>query len=68
FLLAYFEKTALLGIPGASLFYENTILDIVLPRIFAGEILTKKDFILMGEGGFCSTCVSCHYPCCYFGR
>lgn len=68
FLLAYFAKTALLGIPGASLFYENTILDIVLPRIFAGEVLTKKDFILMGEGGFCSTCASCHYPCCYFGR
>jgi len=68
FMLAYLGKTALIGIPGASLFYKNTILDIVLPRIFIGDILTKKDFVKMGEGGFCSTCSVCHYPYCYFGR
>ncbi len=67
-MLAYLGKTTLIGIPGASLFYENTILDIVLPRIFVGDILSKKDFIKMGEGGFCSTCSICHYPHCYFGR
>ncbi|MDD3656988.1 MAG: molybdopterin-binding protein [Atribacterota bacterium] len=68
FLLAYLGKIILIGIPGASLFYANTILDIVLPRIFAGEILSKKDFVKMGEGGFCSTCTTCHYPFCYFGK
>ncbi|MEA1940524.1 MAG: molybdopterin-binding protein [Candidatus Caldatribacteriota bacterium] len=68
FMLAYSGKTALIGIPGASLFYKNTILDIVLPRIFVGDILTRKDFVKMGEGGFCSTCPVCHYPYCYFGR
>ncbi len=68
FLLAYLGKTIMIGIPAASLFYENTILDIVLPRIFAGEILSKEDYIKMGEGGFCSTCTTCHYPFCYFGR
>ncbi|GAG56474.1 unnamed protein product, partial [marine sediment metagenome] len=41
FMLAYLGKTALIGIPGASLSYKNTILDIVLPRIFIGDILTK---------------------------
>lgn len=68
FLLAYAGKTTLIGIPGCSLFYENTILDIVLPRVFVGEVFTKKNFIKMGEGGFCSTCPTCHYPCCYFAR
>ena len=68
FMLAYRGKTALIGIPGAALFYKNTILDLVLPRIFTGEILTKKDFIKMGEGGYCSSCSVCHYPYCYFGR
>jgi molybdenum cofactor synthesis domain-containing protein len=68
FMLAYSGETTLIGIPGASLFYKNTILDIVLPRIFIGDILSKKDFIKMGEGGFCATCSKCHYPFCYFGR
>lgn len=68
FMFAYLGDTTLIGIPGASLFYKNTILDIVLPRIFVGDILTKKDFVKMGEGGFCSTCSVCHYPYCYFGR
>ncbi len=68
FLLAYLGKTTLIGIPGASLFYKNTILDIVLPRIFAGETFKKQDFIKMGEGGFCSNCSICHYPYCYFGK
>lgn len=68
FMLAYSGKTTIIGIPAASLFYENTILDIVLPRIFVGDTLAKKDFIKMGEGGFCSTCATCQYPFCYFGR
>jgi len=68
FLMAYLGDTALIGIPGASLFYDNTILDIVLPRIFVGDKMIRKDFIKMGEGGYCSVCPSCHYPFCYFGR
>jgi molybdenum cofactor synthesis domain-containing protein len=68
FMLAYLGETVVIGIPGASLFYKNTILDIILPRIFAGDILSKEDFVKMGEGGFCSTCSICHYPYCYFGR
>ncbi len=68
FMLANLGKSVLIGIPGASLFYKNTILDIVLPRIFAGETFKKQDFIKMGEGGFCSNCSVCHYPHCYFGK
>ncbi len=68
FMLAYMGETVLLGVPGAALYYKTTILDVVLPRIFTEEILTKEDFIKMGEGGFCLNCPVCHYPQCYFGR
>lgn len=68
FMMAYLKDTVLLGVPGAALYFKNTILDVVLPRVFAGEVLTKKDFIKMGEGGFCSNCRVCTYPNCYFCR
>ncbi|ATW24890.1 molybdopterin-binding protein [Candidatus Formimonas warabiya] len=68
FLLAYLGSTALMGVPGCAMFHRTTVLDVVLPRFFAGEILEKEDFIKMGEGGFCSTCPECSYPQCYFCR
>lgn len=68
FLLAYLGKTVLMGVPGCAMFSRTTVLDVVLPRLFAEEELTKADFIKMGEGGFCSSCKECSYPNCYFGR
>lgn len=68
FMLAYLDGITLIGVPGAAIYYETTILDIVLPRIFAGLRMTRSDFAAMGEGGFCLTCKKCVYPRCYFGR
>jgi molybdenum cofactor synthesis domain-containing protein len=68
FMMAYLKDTVLLGIPGCAMYYKTTILDVVLPRIFIGEILTKKDFVIMGEGGFCLNCEVCRYPNCFFCR
>ncbi|GAB4112084.1 MAG: molybdopterin-binding protein [Candidatus Caldatribacteriota bacterium] len=68
FMLAYLENMALLGIPGCVMYYRTTILDVILPRIFIGETLTKQDFIKMGEGGFCLNCKVCRYPNCFFCR
>jgi len=68
FMLAYLGETVLLGVPGCAMYYRTTILDVVLPRIFVGEILTKEDFIKMGEGGFCLNCKECRYPQCFFCR
>jgi hypothetical protein len=48
------------------MYYKTTILDVILPRIFIGEILTKEDFVIMGEGGFCLNCEVCRYPNCFF--
>ena len=68
FMLAYLNNTAMMGVPGAAIFSKTTVLDVVLPRVFAGEKLTKQDFTRMGEGGLCLSCKVCRYPICYFGR
>jgi len=68
FMMAYLGEIILLGVPGCAMYYKITILDLILPRIFTGERLTKKDFLEMGEGGFCLNCKECRYPQCYFGR
>ncbi|GAH30970.1 unnamed protein product, partial [marine sediment metagenome] len=68
FMMAYLGKTVLLGVPGCAMYYRTTILDVVLPRIFVGEVLNKEDFIKMGEGGFCLNCEVCRYPQCFFCR
>ena len=68
FMMAYLGNTVLLGVPGCAMYYRTTILDVVLPRIFTGEILSKEDFIKMGEGGFCLNCEVCRYPRCFFCR
>lgn len=68
FMMAYLGNTVLLGVPGCAMYYRTTILDVVLPRIFIGEVLNKDDFIKMGEGGFCLNCEVCRYPQCFFCR
>ncbi|MDN5302050.1 MAG: hypothetical protein PWQ60_1564 [Thermoanaerobacteraceae bacterium] len=68
FMMAYLESAAVLGVPGCAMYHSTTILDVVLPRIFAGRVMKKQDFIDMGEGSLCSSCESCRYPNCYFCR
>ncbi|NLL58862.1 MAG: molybdopterin-binding protein [Firmicutes bacterium] len=68
FMMAYLDMTTLMGVPGCAMYYKTTILDAVLPRVFAGETLFKDDFVSMGEGGFCLNCEVCRYPKCFFCR
>jgi len=67
-MLAYLGKTALVGVPGCAMYFRTTVLDVVLPRVFAGVEMSKKDFAAMGEGGMCRGCKECKYPVCYFCR
>jgi molybdenum cofactor synthesis domain-containing protein len=68
FMLAYKGKTTLIGVPGAAIYHKTTVLDVFLPRIFAGDVITKEEISGMGEGGLCLGCEVCRYPKCYFGR
>ena len=69
FLLAYYEnKIPVMGLPGCVMYAKRTIFDLVLPRIMAGEILTKEDFSVLGQGGLCLSCDVCTFPNCGFGK
>lgn len=68
FMLAYLHSVPVLGLPGCVMYHKNTIFDLVVPRILAGETLTRKDIGRLGHGGLCSDCDECRYPQCSFGK
>lgn len=68
FLVAYLGDVPLLGVPACALHHPVTVLDLVLPRIQAGEHLGKADLALLGHGGLCRNCSECQYPRCAFGK
>lgn len=67
-LVAYLKDIPVLGVPGAAISLPTTILDVLLPQIYAGIPLTKQDLTRLGDGGLCQLCKNCHYPNCTFGR
>jgi len=68
FLAAYIGEIPLLGIPACGLYHRITVLDLVLPRILAGETIGKADLAFLGHGGLCKDCEECTYPHCPFGK
>lgn len=68
FMLAYKGEIPILGIPACGMYFRTTALDLVLPRVLAGEILTKKDITALAHGGLCLGCEVCRYPVCPFGK
>jgi molybdenum cofactor synthesis domain-containing protein len=68
FLAAYVEKVPILGIPACGLYHRATILDLVLPRILAGEHIGRQDLAFLGHGGLCRDCPECSFPHCPFGK
>lgn len=67
FLLAYHGEVPVLGVPACGIFFRTTVLDLVLPRLLAGERLSRPDIIGLAHGGLCRGCDPCHYPACSFG-
>jgi molybdopterin biosynthesis enzyme len=68
FLVAYVEDVPLLGVPACGLYHRITVLDLVLPRILAGEKIGKTELAFLGHGGLCKDCEECTYPHCPFGK
>ena len=69
FLLSYYHgDIPIMGLPGCVMYAKRTVFDLVLPRIMAGEKLTKWDLVKLGHGGLCLGCAECHYPVCGFGK
>ena len=68
FLVAYIKDVPLLGVPACGLYHRITVLDLVLPRILAGEKIGKAELAFLGHGGLCKDCEECVYPHCPFGK
>jgi molybdopterin biosynthesis enzyme len=67
-MIADVNGVPLLGVPACGLYHETTVLDLVLPRILAGEKLTREDMASLGHGGLCLNCPECRFPVCPFGK
>jgi len=68
FVISSIDSVPVLGIPACGLYHEATIFDLVLPRVLAGERLTREDIAVLGHGGLCLHCPECQYPVCPFGK
>ncbi len=51
FLMAYLKETPILGLSGCVLHDSVTAFDLLLPRLLAGEKITRSEIIAMGHGG-----------------
>jgi hypothetical protein len=68
FMVTYLNKIPVLGIPACGMYASTTILDLIYPRVLAGEKITRKEVAMLGHGGLCLKCKSCTFPLCSFGK
>jgi molybdopterin biosynthesis enzyme len=68
FMLAYIGDVPVMGLPGCVMYHKTSIFDLALPRVLAGEELTRGDFVKLAHGGLCVRCEPCRYPDCGFGK
>lgn len=50
-MLGYIDSMPVIGAPGCIKSLKTNIIDWILPRLLAGERLTRADFVVMGHGG-----------------
>jgi molybdenum cofactor synthesis domain-containing protein len=67
-MLAYHGSRPVLGLPGCVMHRPATLFDIILPRLLAGQRLTRRDITALAHGGFCLNCPVCCFPDCAFGQ
>ena len=68
FLYARLGEVQILGLPACVYYHPTTVFDLMLPRVLAGEPITRESIADMGHGGLCLDCPECRYPVCPFGR
>ena len=68
FMVTYLNGIPVLGIPACGMYASTTILDLIYPRVLAGEKITREEVAMLGHGGLCLKCKSCTFPLCPFGK
>jgi molybdenum cofactor synthesis domain-containing protein len=51
FTMGWIEKTPVVAVPAAALFFKRTAFDIWLPRLLIGEVISKQEVIARSHGG-----------------
>lgn len=68
FMMAYLDDIPIMGVPACGMFFRTTVVDLLLPRILAGEKIVRSDITELGVGGLCMQCDVCVWPKCTFGK
>jgi hypothetical protein len=68
FLTAAIGEVPLLGVPACGLHHRVTVLDLVLPRILAGERIGRKELAFLGPRRPVPGLPRVRYPHCPFGK
>lgn len=68
FLYALYDDVPIVGLPACVYYHRVTVFNLLLPRVLAGEAITRADIVAMGHGGLCLNCERCRYPVCPFGK
>jgi molybdenum cofactor synthesis domain-containing protein len=61
-------KTVILGAPACVVHDPITALDLFLPRVLAGDSISRKEIARLGHGGLCWKCPTCRFPICPMGK
>ena len=67
-ILAYAGSVPIMGVPAGILAKPRAILDLLLPRLLAGERLEQKHAVAYAHGGLCWGCKICVFPACPLGK
>ncbi len=62
FWLAHLEEVPILGMPSCGLFAQATVFDLVLPRVLAGDWVSRDDLVELGHGGLLTREMSFRFP------
>ena len=54
--------TMLLGLASSEMFSHKTVLELVLPRFFAGQRIDRDDLVKLGLGGFLRREMAFRFP------
>jgi hypothetical protein len=60
--LAYIGEVPVIGAPGCGLFSRPTAFDLLLPRLLAGERLSRAQLAELGGGGLLTREMAFRYP------
>ena len=67
-MLSYIGDVPVVGLPGCVMYSRTSIFDLIVPRLLAGERVSKADINRLAVGGLCLNCETCTYPVCGFGK